>query len=310
MVIEPQALYQATIIYFPSVLHAAVINKHIQIVNWIPEHPGLETTQRSDNPGTVNTYIEALGGAVELAARTNQTRLGLMVAEHCLHVQQKRGIVSYNWLDGAISSASVHGDGELFLKLTTCRARSEEGYWHRCMITNGLGVDAMGFVRDTSHNIMLYLLRRGSINPNQFDHHAPIRLALMFRRYDLFKLFLDFGANVDARAYGGFGLTALEYELSESRLWHVLLLVENGADPLNMERAQVTGTIRGQNLANKMVAFAIGNDGNRITRDDWQAFWQIEREGLSNDTRDRYERITAILNDVPYASKEEDQELK
>ena len=57
--------------------------------------PNLEATEGSDDYETVNKYINALGGAIKLAARTRQTRLGVAISEHSLNIQRKGGIMFY-----------------------------------------------------------------------------------------------------------------------------------------------------------------------------------------------------------------------
>ena len=130
-----------------------------------------------DDYETVNKYINALGGAIKLAARTRQTRLGVAISEHSLNIQRKRGIMFYYWLDPAISSADLHGDGELFLELLTCRARLES-HWYRSMIKNGLVIDSTKSLRDISRSTMFHLLRKGYVDTNQFGHEIPLELTI------------------------------------------------------------------------------------------------------------------------------------
>lgn len=297
---DPRVLYQEDFRYLPSVLKAATVTGNTEIVEWILNHPDLESTRNSRDPDVTNRYIRALDGALSIAARTAQTSLGLTIAESCLEIEQRRGIASGHWIDGPIESASEYGNGDLFLELVACRGRSQER-WHSCMIMDGLAFEDIMLFRHASRSLILHLLRKGAINPNQFGSYVPMQLAMVNRRFDLAKLLLDYGADVDARSCGGLGHTALEYEVNRPYpcFSNIQFLVEHGSDPLKIRSRQGARTTEAREFINKMIEFANDNIGSTLTRDDWRAFWQTERDGLLEDSWHMYERITRTLNDTP-----------
>lgn len=310
LVTDPQALYQGDSHYLPSVLNAVVVTGNMEIVKWILNHPNLDITRKSRDPDVTGKYIRALDGALSIAARTAQTSLGLMIAESCLEVELRRGIASGRWIDEAIQSASAYGNKDLFLELLACRGRSQER-WHSCMKMNGPAIESDMLFRETSRSLILHLLRKGAINPNQFGSHVPMHLAIESHRFDVAKLLLDYRANVDARDCGGLSYTALEYAINRSYpcLPSIQFLIEHGSDPLKIRSRQGARTTEVREFINKVIEFINDNIGSTLTKDNGRVFWQIERGGLLTDSWHMYERITRTLNDTPHDEKRKRTEL-
>jgi hypothetical protein len=255
-------LFRCDCLFFPNALYAAVAIGQMEALRWMVHY--LQTT------GSSGAAEHELAEALWVAVRTNQIDAGRIILQSLSSTAVSDSGMGN--IDGAVTECMRTGNIELLPAILQYRQTHD-----------AVQVDENGFgIYDQEVDILFQegscyglqeLIKKGIIQPHKMGHHLPLDRAVEENRYDLARILLKRGADIDARDEWE-GLTVLQYAARRGCPPNVKFLIQSGADPSSV----TAKTFHGYNfwkdilsLCEKVTAHA---QGAKLDEDAWCRFWQ------------------------------------
>ncbi|KAF2026835.1 hypothetical protein EK21DRAFT_115456 [Setomelanomma holmii] len=222
--------------YFPDAMSAAAAAGQVAVVRWT-----IQCLRSSERPTGDWAVKNALGEALQVAARTHRTEIGKILLDSLN--EKSTFSVSLGDVDRAIEDCIIYGSPEFF--------------------------DVGLLFQDGHRRTLETLLRAGTINPNQLGIHHPLDHVMYSCRQDLTEVLLQNGADINAKDADG--QSALQNAAARGYHPNIKFLIEHGADPRGVKSTY--------NDVTKLLRRAITHaTGAKLDTKAWREVWDALRE--------------------------------
>lgn len=295
---------------FPCPLNAAVANGKIEVVKWViaslSAERGFGTADLAAAPNAVvlQSTLElsideevALYDAFDVAAFKLQKHIGIMLLA-CPWLQPAVPRNRDSSVTRLVGICIAHGNISLLLAIIQSRESwmNEDGSWYRRR--EALTKWEWNWLMECGTCRMFEkMLDAGIINAEKMGCVVPLHSALYFRRYDLVRILLSRGTDVNVCAL--FDTPLLQVVTDEYFVPHVQILIELGANPGAVKQYAswpVRKTYELCKRAARLARSAISQGDMEAERQGWREIWQEWKDdGLLKRTWVKYEEISAEL---------------
>lgn len=235
-------LYTSACKLFPTALEAAVASGHTDILSCMLSYlkNNVKGKPEVDSWDEMRCAARGISQALRVAIRLHKMDAGNLIFDFLADNRVFSGSTSKYLGERLIKDCMTSGNGAL---IYGAFAYDLGGSYHSSDkgTLGKLPLDEFeeSFLFKFGHpNALRHLIRNGQFDPNKWaQYRPPLNYALAKRRYDMARVLLENGADVDARTKKLGGKTALWQAAEQGYINDVKLLLEHGAQPSHEKRA-------------------------------------------------------------------------
>ncbi|KAJ4365550.1 hypothetical protein N0V83_008169 [Neocucurbitaria cava] len=246
---------------FPGILHAAIASNQTGVLNFVLDFvlTNVRGKRESGSWDEMRDHARAISDALKMAIQHHKNHAATMILEFISNFDVLEGSLTLHFEDNLIKHSMQFGNIEFLDKaLAYCsifRSMEKEFVYKNPNIL--VSASQIGNAFRTGHSqVLRQLLDYGKLDPNHFDYYwderqrkvhrllaneTPLEAAMNGHRYDLARVLLTHGADVNGTAQlkkidkcktGGPGKTALYYAADRGDIQAVQFLLAHKADPV------------------------------------------------------------------------------
>ncbi|CAO2656050.1 Nn.00g048530.m01.CDS01 [Neocucurbitaria sp. VM-36] len=215
----------------PTPIQAAAACGQVAIVQMISDHIAQETKANGSDALKLSRNVE---DALTSATRKSQKQTAHLIFDLLDQVpRSRRGLRSSRFFESCIRHQDIGILRRIPMNLVKDRIGSEHGrFW--TPITSRMDL----LLREASCSVLRAMLDDKLFDPNDLGDTTPLAVAIRNHRYDLARVLLQYGAQVDGVPTYGHHVTALWHAAKEgfigggeNRLPGIRFLLAHGANP-------------------------------------------------------------------------------